>query len=291
MMSSMSDLVRKMCDVGVHPNALTLTSVVTTIAIVFFHIGGGMHRLVIPVLMMFKWFADVVDGDLARKCQCTSDVGGFLDAFADMLFVAVTLAIFVDAFAGERVSWARLSGPVLLPLCIGISLVPWLVIAARYGWGAVAHHGLFRNGDDTVSKLLRVVTDNTVVTIGVAALAYAVFIIPREAYRQLLRRIGSKIPSILVMVCFGVYFVTRSLSLNEVSNNESSMRTLATGLVMLMPVLLVAYIVAFLPAVAGYTVAFALIVFIASCVAWSCQRLALGGPVRPAKASPTTELR
>lgn len=269
MTSSMSDFVHKMCDVGVHPNALTLTSIVTTISMCFFHASGGIHRVIIPVMMMFKWFADAVDGDLARKCKCTSDIGGMLDALADAVFVAIVVALFVDGILGKRYTWAKITSPVLIPVCLMLSMMPWIVIGLTSGWSAIAQHSQFKNDSGMLNTILWNVTENTIITIGITAILYSAFIIPRNIWSALFTRITSKTPSIMVLMSFTALFVFRAFS------TSFDIGTIAASLVLILPTLLFAYIVAFIPSTAGFTLSIALIVFVASCISWSCQRLTL----------------
>lgn len=82
---------------GVHPNTVTLISIVLGVAAGWmFHFADWQHNVMGVVLLMFANFCDSTDGQLARLTGQKTMIGRCLDGFAgDVWFFAIYLGIVV----------------------------------------------------------------------------------------------------------------------------------------------------------------------------------------------------
>lgn len=165
--------IKACCRLGVHPNGLTVSSMVTTLLMVWMHEAMGSEAgALVPLLMMYKWFADVVDGPVARQCGKASVLGGLLDTLADWMFMVAVGGMGIRMLLSDRLA-------VWEAYCVGAILasVPWAILVAGSGWKALTDHGVWKNGDGGLKEtLIWNLTENTFVTITAAAVAYAVLI-------------------------------------------------------------------------------------------------------------------
>lgn len=163
-------LINAACDAGLHPNVVTVSSMATTLAMPWVAARfRGAAVWAVPALMMYKWFADAIDGPIARGCDATSALGGLLDFAADSLFVAVSYVVFCQAVRRP------LSARVFVEAATA-ALLPWLVIATLYGPRALIEHGDFKNNDNIVNTVMYFLVENTFVLILVQAAVYAALV-------------------------------------------------------------------------------------------------------------------
>ncbi len=96
---------------GVHPNTITLLSIVLGVAAGWmFHYEALSYNVLGIILLMFANFCDSTDGQLARLTNQRSLVGRCLDGFAgDVWFFCIYLAIVVrlwhQPIPGTEVAW------------------------------------------------------------------------------------------------------------------------------------------------------------------------------------------
>lgn len=153
-----------------HPNVITLSSVITTALMIWIHFKcktSSIALWAVPLLMVYKWFADVMDGPVARACGKTSKIGGVLDTLADYLFTVAVYVMFMDVLGSRRGSRVVLEGAVL-------SALPFALIVMVNGMNAVHHHVDFKNSDSRVNAYVWGASENTCVVIGTFAVLYMV---------------------------------------------------------------------------------------------------------------------
>lgn len=188
---ALGPVVEAACALGIHPNAVTLSSMATTAAMVFAHIGRSSSgvcgiALAVPALVMYKWLADVLDGAIARSCDRRSRLGGLLDTLADGAFTAAAIVLLASARPGshrlalDRRLWA---------LALVAAALPWLAIAVAHGPGALVEHSAFKSGDSAVGAAAWVASENTFVICAAISVAYAALSCPsaRELFHAATR--------------------------------------------------------------------------------------------------------
>lgn len=162
--------IRACCRLGIHPNGITLSSIVTTLLIPAFHLAPAPHHTLVPILFMYKWFADAVDGPVARTCNRTSSLGGLLDTSADYLFTAVAIALFLNLLLPRR--FPALTTPLFLLAALAAS-IPWLALLAAHGPRALYDHAVFKNNDTPLAAFAYTFSENTFLVILALSVAYA----------------------------------------------------------------------------------------------------------------------
>jgi phosphatidylglycerophosphate synthase len=174
-------LIDAACTLGVHPNAVTLSSAVAVAAmlLVHFRVDSGIARAtIVPLMMAYKWFADLVDGPVARTCDKTSALGGALDTSMDVAFSAAAYAIIAD-LVRRGPSLARL-------LCEGLLLgsLPFAAAAVANGPRAWYSHGEFKNADSALNRALWITSENSSVVVLVVAALYVLSLYARLRARR-----------------------------------------------------------------------------------------------------------
>lgn len=129
-----------------------------------------MLIIVIPLLIMYKWFADVMDGAVARGCGRVSALGGSLDTAADIAFNLISIVILCNLLFDWRV-WSFLSWSV----AIALTIFPWaLMLVVNRTPDVLSDHGLFKNGDNIVNYTLWVLAENSFVCCAALSALYVV---------------------------------------------------------------------------------------------------------------------
>ncbi len=81
--------IKRACSIPfLHPNVITVTALILSIAIVPLH--NYKHYGLVVLCALCRQLADCVDGEVARTCNKSSRIGGFLDTTADFVFLAAT---------------------------------------------------------------------------------------------------------------------------------------------------------------------------------------------------------
>lgn len=91
--STMDGYVHKLCSTGLQPNLVSLIGVPLT-----FLIYNNMikkNKWIVLVLLIIRQYLDCLDGELARKCKKTSNLGAKLDAYVDLIFTIGILYGFI----------------------------------------------------------------------------------------------------------------------------------------------------------------------------------------------------
>jgi phosphatidylglycerophosphate synthase len=126
------DLVRAACALDVSPNALTLVSLLASLAFPFLHarrlFGAAAACLVVHQVL------DCLDGAVARTCHKESAFGMHFDNFSDaVLIVVIVHVVLAESFPGQ--SW-----PATLFVAICVYVIGFAAVLA------------FNADDETVNR-------------------------------------------------------------------------------------------------------------------------------------------
>jgi phosphatidylglycerophosphate synthase len=226
---ALGPLVRLACESGLQPNAITLSSVVTTCAIVYFHVAGGPTRLAVPLLMLYKWLADVLDGAVARACDRSSSLGGALDTAADALFAAVAVAALLSSAAPRR--FAPL-GTATWAVAALAALLPWAAIAAANGPRALYEHSAFKTSDGAINSAAWFASENTLLITLVLAAAYYALAVPRGSAVGAVRAAASSGPTAVSAISLATMVIVVLVSPS--STNDHAVNRFGAAALLLM---------------------------------------------------------
>jgi outer membrane protein assembly factor BamB len=164
--------IKACCKLGVHPNGLTVSSMVTSAMMIGFHEGWLGPWQLVPICMMYKWFADAVDGPVARTCGRSSALGGALDSMADWMFTVIVIAFGLEMLQRQdkRRQWSRVA---VWAVALLAASLPWAALVGMHGWHALWDHGVFKRDEGGwVSAAVWNFTENTFLVIAGVAVAY-----------------------------------------------------------------------------------------------------------------------
>jgi phosphatidylserine synthase len=165
-------LIEWACEVGLHPNAVTLSSMVVTLAMLLLPRASRVALWAVPLMMMYKWLADVVDGPIARRCDKSSRLGAALDTAADLMFIAVGYVLLTECVLPARKLGRR--SLRLWAEAVAVAAAPLLLQLASSA-DAVVDHGSFKDFSNPVNATMWVLSENSFVLIATVAVVYVVF--------------------------------------------------------------------------------------------------------------------
>jgi phosphatidylglycerophosphate synthase len=103
-----------------HPNAITLIGMICNIILYY----GSLFKLnthMIAILLLLRWFTDVMDGNVAREYNKTSKFGGFLDTITDTSFSMVMVYLITLKWS-NNIIYAIMSG-----ISLGICMISYMM--------------------------------------------------------------------------------------------------------------------------------------------------------------------
>jgi phosphatidylglycerophosphate synthase len=128
---------------NIHPNIITATGIVINIIILVYY--KKMTFSVFCALLLVRWLIDCLDGNVARKYNKKSDLGGKLDTISDMMLIYILTFIVFREF----------------------NINNWFLIVLLFIVGLVENKYSFIKGDHsrlkTVDKSMSFFTNNTVI--------------------------------------------------------------------------------------------------------------------------------
>lgn len=179
------------CKANVHPNSITFLAVVLSAALPFLHIYG-LHWFVVIALIL-RQLCDCLDGAVARECDKTSKLGGFLDSFADGIAVAALIFIFTDIFMtmssnsqgakknktntkkGKKTVKQRYTIACIYTAVIFASLL--LILAINYGPTALTDHSVMKQDEGNIlHHIIKFFANNSFVLVLVVASVYIMLV-------------------------------------------------------------------------------------------------------------------
>lgn len=113
------------------PNLLSFSRIILSILLIpFIHVPG-----IFIIIYITTGITDVLDGFIARRFKCTSDLGAKLDSVADFTFYIIYLFVFYKLFS-TIINNAQV---IVLVLIIVIRLGNMLVTKYKYGKVVFVH--------------------------------------------------------------------------------------------------------------------------------------------------------
>lgn len=84
----------------IHPNYITISGIISNLLIYFFLIMSKKNlKKKVFFIIIFRYLTDILDGNVARKYNKTSKLGGFLDTINDfMLFFIINFLYIKNKF-------------------------------------------------------------------------------------------------------------------------------------------------------------------------------------------------
>lgn len=80
----------------VHPNILTIVGIVINIIIAFFY--KRMDFLLVSILLFTRYLMDALDGNVARRYNKSSSIGGTLDSISDLMLYYISVFIIAKIY-------------------------------------------------------------------------------------------------------------------------------------------------------------------------------------------------
>ena len=132
------------------PNALTMIGIFTNAGLSYFYHSRDLMNM--QYCLMTRYFMDIWDGEVARKYNKVSSIGGFLDTISDCMLLSL-----YGYFIGEQVSDSSQIG---LITCSGVMLGHTIYMISNK---AVCHHENIKSGaKSSVAKLAQFMNNNSI---------------------------------------------------------------------------------------------------------------------------------
>lgn len=124
------------CYLKIHPNVLTILSLIMSLSLPIFH-QMGQYALVM-ILIFIRQLLDLLDGPVARECNKTSKIGGMLDTIADYALLCSLVFILCYKYLGNNYLSFIIS---LITLMFAINVTIYL-----YGVSSIYDHSKIKDG-------------------------------------------------------------------------------------------------------------------------------------------------
>lgn len=87
------------CNYNIHPNIITLIGIILNYFL-FYYLSKN-NKLYSILLIIVHCILDFLDGEIARKCNKQSDIGGLLDTISDVLFMSIILLYYLSKYSDK----------------------------------------------------------------------------------------------------------------------------------------------------------------------------------------------
>jgi phosphatidylserine synthase len=87
---------------NIHPNYLTIFGLILNFGILYIFLNPTEDNIknivIIFTLLLLRWLADILDGNVARKYKKSSKIGGTLDTISDQMLIIFCIYYIVNVF-------------------------------------------------------------------------------------------------------------------------------------------------------------------------------------------------
>lgn len=128
----------------IHPNCITLLGIIVNIVILFLFVnkfyfkklrrGDKYTEWLVVFLFYFRFTLDILDGEVARKYNKKSKIGGYMDTFSDVMLGFIIVYIIIKKFHLSKM-WFL------------VSLIPFY---SMYINDSLHDHEKIKNNDDDI---------------------------------------------------------------------------------------------------------------------------------------------
>ena len=155
------------CKFNIHPNIITLIGLVIALSLPYIH-HLNLHWIVFIAIIIRQYF-DCLDGAVARTCEKTSKLGGYLDTLADIIFNGCLIYIFLVIFTKNH----KLSLNLSIITMTLVIIIHVLII----GSNVLHDHSIIKKCDSDTSLFICILSffpNNTFLIYSVVAISYLV---------------------------------------------------------------------------------------------------------------------
>ena len=86
------------CKHNIHPNIITIFGIFLNIIIYLILKEDNINIFNLSVILIFRFYIDALDGEVARQCNKKSKLGGLLDVHSDMIEMSILLCYILKVF-------------------------------------------------------------------------------------------------------------------------------------------------------------------------------------------------
>ena len=120
-----------------------------------------LNSPIIAILLLLRWFTDVMDGNVAREYNKTSKLGGLLDTITDTSFSMILVYLVALKFYGATYA-------TVLGILCGIYIICYMSY-----YGSIFDHANIKTNDTILKYCVALFVENTLIAyIGIIILNY-----------------------------------------------------------------------------------------------------------------------
>jgi phosphatidylserine synthase len=139
---------------NIHPNYITLFGVGLNLLIfneLFKKEDNKKDWNKLAILFGFRWFADCLDGNVARRYNKQSQLGNTLDTLSDLMIQSIFVYYVYTKLQNEN-----------FKKILAISFILFIIMLVCK-FNIFKHHDDMKNGGDFISEIMTVIIRNTII--------------------------------------------------------------------------------------------------------------------------------
>jgi len=135
---------------NIHPNTITISGIISNFYILKFLILNKINSL--NMLLIFRYFTDIMDGAVARKYNKVSKIGGYLDTIIDTMLISFYSGYFIWKIT------KNISSSIFLTTLIFIIIISFLFCKSSLS----DHSNLKKKSTSIIDIIIKFLVNNTI---------------------------------------------------------------------------------------------------------------------------------
>ncbi len=149
----LNPLVKFFCCLNIHPNIVTLSSFIFSTLLLHYYSSNQFNYFVLMIFL--KWLSDGLDGEIARKCNKTSKLGGYLDTIADLYYYIIIFKCILSEYVNDEYAWI---------ISINLVILGVLYLIINYGEQSLYIHDEQKiDSSDKIKKIITFLIKNCLI--------------------------------------------------------------------------------------------------------------------------------
>ena len=86
---------------NIHPNLITIFGIILNFAVIF--LFQNKYISLLNITLLVRYLCDTLDGFVAREFNKSSELGGYLDTFSDLMFILIYVYLILNTYTDNMI--------------------------------------------------------------------------------------------------------------------------------------------------------------------------------------------